>query len=381
MPVHFWFFGLNIYVLALFEWNRSVYRKFTDKPLAAYPSVSVLIPCRNEARNIENCVASLMAQDYPGEFEVVVFDDESDDGTDGILKNLAARHKRLRVIRGGPLAAGWTGKNRGCHELSLAAKGEWILFIDADTVHEPPMLRRAVATAVHEGADLVSTFPRQKLHSIGDELLVPLMFFVLMTYLPMYFVSKRTWPRGSFHAACGQYLLFSKATYTAVGGHAGLKDKISEAGILAAGVKKLGKKIALRDGSDWVSCAMYRGFRETWSGFSRSVFATMGGSAGTALFFIAFQTFLYLVPYVTLILALRPGHGSAEGVLTALGAIAIPIWIRFRIHRKIGMPLKLIGLHAVSVVLYNVIIVNSFLQYRVRKSTSWKNRNYAKPQS
>lgn len=381
MTVELAVFCVLLYTYGLFEWNRAVYAKFTAKPLASYPSVSVLIPCRNEARNIERCVVSLIEQDYPGDFEVIVFDDESDDGTDGILRKVAERDARLRVRRGGPLPAGWTGKNRGCHELSAAAKGEWILFVDADTFHEPAMLRRVVETAVHEGADLISTFPRQKFHSAGDEFLVPLMFFVLMTYLPMYFVAKRSWPRGSFSAACGQYLFFRKSTYEAVGGHAGLKGKISEAGILAAAVKKMGKKILLRDGSDWIACAMYRGFGEAWGGFSRSVFATMGGSVGTAAFFIVFQTFLYILPYVTLVTNLRPGHGSPEGIGFSLAAVALPIWIRYRIHRKIGMSLNLIGLHAVSIAAYNALIVNSFIHHRVRKNTSWKNRNYDQPQS
>lgn len=383
-------------IYALFEWNLASYKPFDARPLPGYPPVSVLVPGRNEERGIGACLKSLLAQDYP-DFEVVVYDDESTDATPRILAELEAqsaacpepsRRGRLRVLRGAGLPEGWTGKNNACARLADAARGDWILFTDADTEHAPDMLKKAVQTAVHRQAAFVSTFPRQRFSSWGDELLVPLMFFVLLCFLPMYFVQKRTWKwAGNFSAGCGQFLLFRRDAYDAAGGHAGLKNRISEGLVLAERVKSRGNRIVLADGSSVVSCSMYRGFGEAFRGFSRSVFASMGGSVLSAVFFVAVQTFAFLLPYATLAAALAAGpFDSAQGwrpaaaALSLLG-VALPLWIRWRIHRRTGMSGGLVPFHALGILAYNAIILNSFYQFRIGKKTSWKDRSYAEPQS
>ncbi|MBF0253794.1 MAG: glycosyltransferase [Candidatus Omnitrophica bacterium] len=378
--------GLTLFIILavitlIFEWNMSVYRPFGGNPGGKDPSVSILVPCRNEAEGIARNLKTLLAQDY-SDYEVLVLDDNSDDGTLQILESLAAESSNLKVLRGKPLPSGWQGKNFACHELSEAARGEWLLFLDADTRHEPGMLRMAMNTARSRRADLLSTFPRQRFGSLGDELLVPMMFFVLLCFLPMYFVEKRTWKwAGNFSAACGQLLLISRRAYAAAGGHRYVGNRISEAPVLAERAKNAGFRITLRDGSRWVSCQMYRGFRGVWEGFSRSLFATMGGSVLTAVFFTVFMTYLFLWPYVILGReAAFGGFGSTE-FAAALAAVLLPVWIRIRIHRRIGMPLKLTGFHALAVVGYLAIMFNSLIHYRFKKSTVWKNRRYDNPET
>ncbi len=371
--------GILIFFYGLFEWNMAVYKPFDCLGHAELKGVSILVPCRNEAKTIRANVLSMIQQDYP-DFEVIVLNDNSTDGTTEILAELTqAYSQRLRVIQGQPLPEGWQGKNFACHQLSSAAKKDWFLFVDADTHHEPLMLKNAMLTTLNAKATLLSTFPRQRFGSLGDELVVPMMFFVLLTYLPMFFVSKRTWKWvGNMSTACGQFLLVQANSYQAVGGHGALRDRISEGPLLAKAIKGLGSKVILRDGSKWVSCHMYDGFREAFSGFSRSVFASMGGSVGAVLFFLIFQSIIFVLPYILLLVAVL-SFESISNILILVFSCLIPIWMRYRIHHRFGMSTKLIGLHALSISLYHWIMLNSFTHYRIRKNTVWKGRAYASP--
>jgi len=377
----YWILGILIVIYLLFEWNMSVYRRFSAQPLATYPRVSILIPCRNEAAGIEQNLRTLFNQDYP-DYEIIALDDDSDDGTHDILSRLEKENDRFRCIKGKPLPDGWQGKNHACHQLAQAARGEWFLFVDADTQHDPQMLKRAVQTVVHRQASFLSTFPRQRFSSWGDELVVPMMFFILFMYLPMYFVAKKTWKwAGNFSTACGQFLLIKNEIYNKVGGHEAIQNRISEGPLLAKHVKDSGGKILLLDGSPWVSCQMYTGFKAAFEGFSRSVFASMGGSIGAILFFLVVQTYLFITPYVILAQGLVTGNLSAQTLALILACIAMPLWIRLRIHSRIGMSKRHLIWHVVSITLYHWIMLNSFVHYKIRKNTTWKNRSYVSPQT
>lgn len=366
---------------ALFEWNLRVYRKFSSKSAAAYPKISVLIPCRNEAPRLESNLQSLLDQDY-SDFEIIALDDNSDDATPDILAKLSQAHDRLKLLRGMPLPAGWQGKNYACHQLSQAAAGDWLLFVDADTFHAPGMLKAAMQEAADRKVALVSTFPRQVFSSKGDELTVPLMFFILLSFLPMFFTAKRIpFAKGAFATGCGQFILVRRDAYLEAGGHAAIGARISEGPLIASRVKALGHRIVLADGSAWTSCRMYRGWNEVYRGFSRSVFASMGGSVFAAAFFLTVQTYVFHGPFVLLTAALLRGALTPAVAVCLTAAILLPIWMRLRIHLKTGMSLKWIWAHALSIALYHAILINSFLQYRVFRNTSWKGRSYAAPQT
>ena len=184
--------------------------KFPD-PLHS-PRVSLLVPARNEARNIEGCVRGLLAQDYPA-FEVIILDDESTDGTGEILERLVAEDARLRVIHGQPLPAGWLGKNWACQQLSQAAGGEYLLFTDADTCHDPLMLRDSIAAALATNADLLSGMPHQEVKTWSEQLLVPILAWSFMAFIPIALAER---VRAAFlSVSIGQFLLFRRSAYDA----------------------------------------------------------------------------------------------------------------------------------------------------------------------
>ena len=153
--------GLVVFILSLVLNLRALKRPSANAAIAEpAPLVSVLIPARDEEANIEKCPQSLREQDYPS-YEILVLDDGSSHGTAGIVSRMAAGDSRIRLLRGEPLAEGWAGKPFACHQLARKARGAWLLFVDADTVHSPGMLRGVLALALRLKASLLSGFPRQ----------------------------------------------------------------------------------------------------------------------------------------------------------------------------------------------------------------------------
>jgi chlorobactene glucosyltransferase len=182
------------------------------------PFVSIIVPARNEEANIERCVSSLAALKYPA-FEILVVDDESRDRTAQIVENLpSGNSSEVRLIRGKPLPEGWFGKPWACWQGAAAARGDLLLFTDADTVHAPGLLSQAVCGLREEGADVVSLLGRQVMGSFWEQLLQPQFFMLLAFRFPRAGTPKK--PHQWKHAiANGQYILFKQEVYEASGGH------------------------------------------------------------------------------------------------------------------------------------------------------------------
>jgi chlorobactene glucosyltransferase len=173
-------------VLLLIVWSnwiilrRARQHKIPEKK----PYLSVLIPARNEETNIARCVHSLLVQDYPN-FEILVLDDQSDDATPEILCRLAAHEPRLTALAGQALPEGWIGKNWACHQLARQARGELLLFTDADTVYQPNALSALVAAVFGEQADVLTGFPDQVMQTWGERLTVPFFSWAFLTFTPL----------------------------------------------------------------------------------------------------------------------------------------------------------------------------------------------------
>lgn len=336
--------------------------------------VSVLVPARNEALNIERCVRSLMRQEY-APFEILVLDDDSTDATPELLRRLVVESGgKVRIVQGEALPDGWHGKSWACSQLGHQAKGELLLFTDADTTHKPDALRRTVGAMQASGADMLSLMPHQELGSFWEKLVVPLVHVILMCYLPLRFV--RTSRRAAFCFANGQFILFRRECYTRINGHAAVRDAIVEDVWLCKSVKKAGGTVVAFNGSDIVSCRMYHNFREIWEGFSKNLFAALGYSTPGLFVLILMISALYLVPCLFFSYALIAGEFTVSLFWLPLMQMIVALLCRIFIARIFRQSLAMTLLHVFSQVVLLAIACNSFYGIKFGKGASWKGRNY-----
>ncbi|HTE21023.1 MAG TPA: glycosyltransferase, partial [Armatimonadota bacterium] len=332
------------------------------------PLVSVLIPARNEAANIGDCLRGLLCQDYPL-FEILVLDDGSTDDTAARVERLAQTDSRLRVVRGTGLPPGWAGKAHACWEVSAHAEGEWLLFLDADTRHGPELLSTALGEALRTRADLLSTFPRQEIGSVGEALTTPFVYWVLFTLLPM----RCVWghPSPALTAACGQFLLARRDVYLEVGGHGATPASLHDGLHLARLFKRNGKRVRLADLSAQISCRMYHGWRECWNGFSRNAYQALG-SLPVLLFLTGIESALFLVPFLSLTWAAATGW-PAWGPLT-LAQVLLLLGIQVGLKRRFRYPWLTVLLHPVGILALLAIQWRSWWLTVTRTSLVWKGR-------
>jgi chlorobactene glucosyltransferase len=339
--------------------------------LTGLPFVSILIPARNEERSIGPCLDSLIRQVYPS-FEVLVLDDGSDDRTAEIARGFCARSDRVTLMSGEPLPNGWYGKAFACDQLGGRARGDILIFTDADTVHAPAMIR-AVIGALAAGADVVTAFPEQVMRSIGERLAVSFMLFTVWAFLPV----GRVWsdPSPRFVAANGQFLAFTRAAYARVGGHAAVRRSVLDDVDLARRAKHMGLRVRLTDGVSTVRTRMYRGFAAVWRGFSKNALALTGGSiVGAALCAVTLAS-LYVMPPVILITGVIGGRdGWTWRYLPALLVVLMCVQAGIATKRARG-PRWQVALHPFGVLLFLVILANS-VRWRVRGYREWKGRSY-----
>ncbi len=251
---------------------------------AKHIPVSILIPARNEERNIKNCLDSIYNNSYKN-FEVIALDDNSTDSTLRILKEYKSSKKSLNIIEGKPLPSNWLGKNWACHQLAQQSSNDIILFLDADVTLDSSALEFAVAKYLNADVDLLSVFPSQKIRSFGEWLVVPLMEWLLYSFLPLkkIYTSKNK----LFSAANGQFLIMNKESYLKFGGHEKIKNKIVEDMQFVRGFKEMNFKTITLAGNNFVHCRMYDGFNDAVGGYSKNFFP------GFKLNMIAFLIFIF----------------------------------------------------------------------------------------
>ncbi len=339
------------------------------------PLVSVMVPARNEEKNIRTCVESLLKQDYPN-YEVLVLDDNSTDKTAVIVNEMAAKDSRLHLYHGEPLPDDWGGKSFACYQLAQKAKGDWLLFTDADTIHEPHMLRSVLALAIEEKTSLLSGFPRQLADTLPLKAVIPVFNFILLSWIPMWWLHKSAKPKPS--VAIGQFFFFNKEEYWRIGGHKAVQSRLVEDIRMGIEVGTHGGRHIAVDLSTVVSCNMYPDIGATWNGLGRSIqsVAAMTPLGLTAL--IAVATFFYLTPFYWLFngAIFSPETLLWRGVVVL--QIVIILVMRWLVDNRLhSSPISLV-FHPLGLSFYLVRVLISEVQWLMGVGISWKERFYSK---
>ncbi len=339
------------------------------------PLVSVIVPARDEAHHIVRCVQSLLAQDYP-RFEVIVVDDCSTDGTHAIVSRLAEKDRRLRPVQGVPLPEGWMGKAHAVHQGYRLAAGDWLLFTDADTEHAPHLLSGVMSLVLESHAAFATVLPEQIHPTFG----VRLTNLAVFTYISMLVVNARDFlnPRSRNSLVNGQYLLFSRVAYEAIGTHEAVRLYSSTDVSLGYLAKLDGWIPIMIDGREGMRTTMYRTFPEAFSNWSRSLvngnWTNLGPVLGTVALLMATlgMCFFWIYPWIALAnsLLVLESTGTVVASLQVLAGIAVlrtdsGHWIT-AIRNCVLAPF--------SIVIFLAMAVGGLARAGIRKGTVWKGR-------
>lgn len=309
----------HVLVVLLFRQSKHL-SEYSAAAAPDAPLVSVVVPARNEARNIERCVRALLGSSYP-RFEVIVVDDHSTDGTGELVRAIAAQDAaaRVRVVEAPALPEGWFGKQWACQTGASAARGDLLLFTDADTAHGPELLSRSVNAMRVRGAAMFTVAGRQEMETFWEKVVQPFVFAVLLgRFGSLERMSRSTTPRNKI--ANGQFLLFTRAAYDAVGQHAAVKSHVAEDLMLAQRCTVMGLPMHMVLGQEHLSTRMYTSLGEIRRGWGKNVYAAGRDTMPPWLYAVARYVYplpavVTLLPTVLVVLALL--NDASAPVLTA----------------------------------------------------------------
>jgi len=351
------------------------------------PLVSVIVPARNEERNIRRCVHSLLEQNYEN-LEVIVVDDGSKDATPPMLEEIARSHPRgdsLFVLRlRDHLPQGWAGKPHAIYRGTQEAHGEWLLLTDADTWHEPGALAYAVHKAIEEQLDLLSLGSRQELPGFWERVMMPMAYLGIMMQYPPRQVND---PRSPVALANGQFILIRRAVYDELGGYARpeLRDTLLDDRDLAQVVKRQGYRLRLFDGRGLVHVRMYRNLHETWRGWRKNAFlGTRGGLAFTIVILIGMPLVSiapFFLPVLVWLLNLLPPFkkhriAPAQAALATLLELTPLLAYRGWIDKELEVPWYYAFTHPLAGAIFEGILAQSAWRVLTHKGVDWSGRQY-----
>jgi hypothetical protein len=325
--------------------------------------VSVIIPARNEEALLGACLESLVSQSGV-EFEIIVVNDHSTDRTAEIARSFP----RVRVIEARELSAGWTGKNNAVFCGVGEAHGEWLLFTDADTVHVPGSLARALAEARENKAEMLSYSPEQIAVTFWEMAILPSVFAELARQYPP---SKVSDPASPIAAANGQYILIRRAAYEAIGGHAAVAGEILEDVALAKHVKAAGRKIRFRYAADAVRTRMYRNLAQLREGWTKNLSLLFPSPGLLALKLLL----LWIIPWIVLPLYLSGVLASPWWNTAFVGGFLYLVMRTSRANFTTDMNI-LASIFGMPVFAYFLIRSKSMHE---KGTVSWKGRSYGSP--
>jgi glycosyltransferase involved in cell wall biosynthesis len=354
---------------------RTVYTQPEPEELL---ELTVIIPARNEEASLAACLASLVSQSEElfklgRDWELIVVDDHSTDRTAEIARSFAG----VTVLQAPRLEPGWTGKNNAIWTAAQRARGRWLLFTDADTIHEPGNLHRALHEAARNKVGMLSYSPRQIVHGLAQRSLMPLIFCELALAYPPAHVND---PAQRIAAANGQFLLIEREAYRRLGGHAMVSDKVLEDVELAFLAKRRRVGLRFRYAEDAVSTLMYRTTAAMIEGWTKNLSLLFANCLALAFWRVIDILLLVILPVLAVELwNARIFAHSAQWL--AAGWVLALLWVRnlFRFYSRVAksnFPFFDCAISPLGLPLFVVLLYSSWFQQRILKHVSWKGRSY-----
>lgn len=369
--------------------NQKLFREPQATPRSERPQISVLIPARNEARSIREAVEQILAS-KDVELEVIVLDDHSTDETFAIVEELSKHDSRVQIHKAPELPAGWCGKQHACFVLAGLARYPLITFLDADVRLKPDALIRMIGFLSESKASLVSGFPYQETGTFLEKLLIPLINWLLLCYLPLAPMRRLLIP--GLGAGCGQWFLTSKTAYESMGGHATIKESLHDGVTLPRAFRKHGMMTDICDASNLATCRMYRSAGQVWRGLAKN--AREGLAAPILIWVWTVLLFAgHLLPWIGLVVGVSEWIGidfnkyyfpsvtidhSQNRIFSVISlstlAIFLSLWPRF--HATARFRSSWIGafLHPLSIALLLLIQWYATFRFWIGKPVGWKGR-------
>src|SRR4051794_39718344 len=326
------------------------------------PLVSIVIPARDEAHIIERTVRAFLAQTYAN-LEVIVVNDRSTDGTGDIVR--AIHDDRLTVIDGVEPPAGWMGKPWALHQGSRAARGELLLFVDADLIYAPPALGAAVAYLQAQALALLSLFPHLEMHGFGEIASMPMMPMVFHTFMPTWLSNRTRFARLAIGGGTGNLVV--REIYEASGGHEELSDAVVDDIALARLIRRHGGRTEIVRAEDLVSLRMYRGLREVIDGFTKNTFSALGRNYLAGFLVVAGCIVFHILPYA---LALT-GDRNAIATIVIISVTRLILFQSLRYRWDAAL-----FLHPVMAAIWTWIFIRSIWLTGIRRKLLWRGRTY-----
>jgi len=348
-------------------------------PPADAPLVSVLVAAKDEAGNIETCVRTMLSQDYPN-FEMIVCDDRSEDGTGDIVERIAAEDDRVRLVRINDLPDGWCGKNNAMNTGIREARGDWICMIDADCRQTSDRtLSVAVQYAQDTEADMLSVLPILEMNGFWENVVQPVCGGVMMIWFHPEKVNDPDKPNAY---ANGAFMMMKRSAYEAIGGHEAYKDKLNEDMHMALGVKQHGLRLRVARSRGLYLVRMYTSLRNIFRGWSRIFFGTFGTLKRLSISLLVILM-MGVHPYVCAALGLGLAAAGTHSpwwlVCGIVGSAAVVMQqsVIFRFYRLISARPTLAWTYLLGNLIAAAALVGAIMKLRSGAKVVWRNTSYS----
>jgi chlorobactene glucosyltransferase len=341
------------------------------------PLISIIIPARNEGRNIRRCLQALLLQTYP-HYEIIVVDDRSTDETHLILSEMAKGDPHLQVIPGSELPIGWAGKPHALVQGVAAAQGDWLCFMDADTFASPELLSSTFHLAIEYQADMFSILTDQELGSFWERAILPLVFLGLSFGFPAERVNDPTKPDAISN---GQFILIKHNVYDQIGGHASVKDRVDEDKAIAILVKRAGFRLVLADGRKVARTRMYTSLPEMWEGWTKNIYLGLLDRLWLLLFGAILGLMVaFVLPFWLLggLVWLTSGGGLIASIVAgeAIMLWGYLLWKRLQACRAFGIPDWYAFTFPLGALIFTAMMSASAFNVISGRGVIWKGRRY-----